>query len=352
MKSLHESTDLGGIEIRNRFVRSGTHEGLSADGSITESVIALYKKLAEEEVGLIITSGIEVTEEQVFLNSFRINEDLCIEPLKDLTSAVHDAGGKIMSQLLHGGSFIFMQPDYEPQAPSAVQDRFSKVTPREMTKENIENIIGRFADAAYRSKQAGFDGVQIQGSAGFLINKFFSPYYNQRQDEYGGSIQNRSRIAIEIRGAIAEQCGEDYPVFIKMSIDDLMKEDVKGLEFQEGKEIAKLLAASGYNAIETAGSLMGEIMLTAAYNDGQPFFKEKSMELAKEIEVPLIANGGVRTEQAAQELINGGSIEAVSFSRPFVANVDLVSRFRNGEDTKCTTCFQCNGPDGIRCIKN
>jgi len=137
-----------------------------------------------------------------------------------------------------------------------------------------------------------------------------------------------------------------------MSVDDLMKEDVKGLEFAEGKAIAKLMAASGYDAIEAAAGLMGETMLTAQYNGGQPFHKEKYMELADEIQIPIITNGGVRTEKAANDLINSGNIEAVSFSRPFIADIDLVTRFKNGQDTKCTTCFQCNGPDGIRCIKN
>jgi len=352
MKSLYENTTLGGIEVRNRFVRSGTHEGLSADGSITKEVIDLYKSLAEEEVGLIITSGIEVTEEQVFENSFRLNEDSCIDPLKELTDSVHEAGGKVISQLLHGGSFIFLKPNYEPMAPSAIQHRFSQVIPREMTLEDIDGVVQRFADAAYRSKLAGFDGVQIQGSAGFLVNEFFSPFYNQRQDVYGGSVENRSRIAVEIRQAIAEKCGKEYPVFIKMSVDDLMKDDVKGLEFSDGKAIAKIMAASGYNAIETAGGLIGETQLTTHYNDGKPFLREQYIELAEAVQVPVITNGGIRTEKDAEDLIEKTNIEAVSFSRPFIADVDLVTRFKNGKDTKCTTCFQCNGPNGIRCIKN
>lgn len=271
MKSLYEKVNLGGIDVRNRIVRSGTHEGLSEDGTITEGIINLYKKLAEEEIGLIISSGIEITEEQVFPNSFRLNDDGCIDDLKPVVEAVHQADGKIMAQLLHGGSFIFLQPDYQPLGPSAVEDRFCQVTPKEMSIDEIKKIVSRFADAAYRAKQTGFDGVQVQGSAGFLINKFFSPFYNRREDNYGGSLENRVRFAIEIRQAIADKCGEDYPVFIKMSIDDLMKEDVKGLEFEEGKEIAKLLAAASYDGIETAGGLIGETPLTAQYNNGAPF---------------------------------------------------------------------------------
>lgn len=352
MKSLYENTIIGGIEVRNRFMRSGTHEGLSADGSITEDVIDFYKKLADQDVGLIVSSGLEVTEEKVFHNSFRINSDVCIEPLKNLTDAVHASGAKIMSQLFHGGSFIFIQPDYEPLGPSAIQDRFTKVTPKEMTVQDIMRIVGRFADAAYRSKEAGFDGVQIQASASFLVNKFLSPYYNQRTDEYGGSIENRSRIAVQIRQTIAEKCGKDYPVFIKLTIDDLMKDDVKGLEFTEGKKFAMHLATSGYNAIEVIGGLMGEIPLSSQYNNGKPFFMEEIIELSSEINIPLIANGGVRTEKDANLLIENEMVEAVSFSRPFIADPDLVRRFKNGKNTKCITCFQCNGPNGIRCIKN
>lgn len=352
MKSLYEKTLLGGIEVRNRFVRSATHESISLDGSVTPEIINLYKKLAQEEVGLIVTSGLEVTEEKVFINSMRICDDSCIEPLKELTEAVHEAGGKIISQLLHGGPIVFLKPDYEPLGPSAVQDRFSKIIPKVMSKEDIDTIVNRFRDAAYRSQMAGFDGVQIQGSAGFLLNKFLSPYYNRRSDEYGGSIENRSRILGEIREVIAKKCGDDYPVFIKLSIDDLMKDGIKGLEFSEGKEIAKHLATLGYDAIEACGGIVGETAPTADYNGGEPYLKDQFIELAKEIQAPLIVIGGIRSERTAQELINSGNIEAVSFSRPFIADQDLVSRFKNGENSRCNTCFQCNGPKGIRCIQN
>lgn len=352
MKSLYEKTLLGGIEVRNRFVRSGTHEGFSADGSITPDIVNYYKKLARQEVGLIITSGMEITEEKVFVDTIRINKDFCIEPLKQITDAVHEVGGKIVSQLLHGGSFIFTKPDYEPQGPSAVQDRFSKITAKEMTKDDIKEVVKKFAEAAYRAKQAKFDGVQIQASIGFLPNKFISPFYNRRQDEYGGSVENRSRFIVEIRKVIAEKCGIDYPVFIKLSIDDLMKDDVVGLEYKEGKEITKHLAAAGYNAIEMTVGNYGEIPLTSTFNGGEPYFKDQYIELGNEVDIPLIAVGGIRTEKAADELLNSKNIEAVSFSRPFIADVDHVSRFKEGKSSRCITCFQCHGSNGIRCIQN
>lgn len=352
MKSLYEKTLLGGIEVRNRFVRSATHESVSPDGSVTPEIIKLYKELAQAEVGLIVTSGMEVTEEKVFTNSMSICDDSCIEPLKEMTNTVHEAGGKILSQLLHGGSTVFLKLDYEPIGPSAVQDRFSKIIPKAMSKEDIEMIVNRFTDAAYRSQLAGFDGVQIQGSAGFTLNKFLSPYYNRRSDEYGGSIENRSRILVEIREAIAQKCGDDYPVFIKLSIDDLMKDGIKGLEYSEGKEIAKYLATSGYDAIEACCGIVGETLPTANYNGGDPYLKDQFIQLSKEIQAPLITVGGIRSERAAQELINSGNIQAVSFSRPFIADQDLVHRFKNGENTRCNTCHQCNGPKGIRCIQN
>jgi len=352
MKSLYEKTLLGGIEVRNRFVRSATHESLSPDGPITPGVINIYKKLAQEEVGLIVSSGLEVTEEKVFINSMSICNDSYIETFEAMTREVHDAGGKIIAQLLHGGPVVFLKTDYEPIGPSAVEDRFSKIIPREMTLEDIDTIVNRFGDAALRSKLAGFDGVQVQAYAGFLLNKFLTPYYNRRSDEYGGSIENRSRILIQIRENIAEKCGDNFPVFIKLSIDDLMKDGIKGLKFTEGKEIAKLLAKSGYDAIEACGGIIGETTPPVNHNTGEPYLKEQFIELAKEIEVPLIPIGGIRTEKAAQELINSGHIEAVSFSRPFIADPDLVSRWKNGEKARCNSCFQCGSPTGIRCILN
>ncbi|WP_432666748.1 NADH:flavin oxidoreductase [Wukongibacter baidiensis] len=356
MKSLYEKINLGGIEVRNRFVRSGTHENMTFDGTVTPEIIDIYKKLAEEEVGLIITSSIEVTEEKVLNTSLRIYDDSYINSFKKLTSAVHEAEGKILAQLLYGGSQVFCKIDYETLGPSAVQDRFSKIIPKAMTNDDIFNIIECFSDAALRSKMANFDGVQINAASGFLLNKFLSPFYNRRSDEYGGSIENRSRFLVEIREAIAKKCGRDFPVFIKLSVDDFMNDDVKGLEFPDGKEIAKVLAESGYDAIEVSGGLPSEIggsrRPTVNYNGKDPYFKNHIIELSKEVQTPLISVGGIRTEEVAQELINFDHIEAVSFSRPFICDPDLVKRWKKGEKARCTSCYQCNGPKGIRCVLN
>jgi len=352
LKSLYEAINLGGINIKNRFVRSATHEGLSVDGMVTEKLINLYENLAKNDVGLIISGGIEINEEIAFPNSLRLSRDSYIDPLKDLTKNVHENGSKIMAQLLYGGSFIFTQPTYTVKGPSAVEDRVTKITPKAMTIEEINNLVIDFSEAAYRCKAAGFDGVQIQASAGFMLNKFLSPFFNRRQDIYGGSIENRVRFLSEIREAIAKKCGKDYPVFIKVSIDDLMKSDVKGLAFDEGKEIVRHLAEKGYDAIEACGGMIGETPLTADYNNGQPYFKEAYNALSKEIQVSLIAIGGIRTEFDAHELINSDHVDAVAFSRPFIAEVDLVENMKNKGNSKCTTCFQCNGPEGIRCILN
>lgn len=356
MKSLYERCILGGIEVRNRFVRSATHEGMSQDGVVTPVLIKMYSELAKGEVGLIITGGIEVTKDKALKGSLSIHDDLYIDSLKSLTNNVHNVQGKVIAQLIYGGSTVLCPIDYEPIGPSAVEDRFSKVTPREMSKDDIKMVIKDFCDGTLRAKRAGFDGVQIQGGFGFLLNKFLSPYYNKRQDEYGGSIKNRGRILLEIREAIAKECGRDYPVFLKLSIDDFMNDDVKGLEFEEGREIAKLMAMDAYDAIEVTGGIVGEVgskrKPTPNFHGGEAYFKEQTIELSKDVKVDLIATGGIRSEDVAKELIGYENINAVSFSRPFISEPYMVNIFRSGGKSRCTSCYQCGKPDGIRCVFN
>lgn len=350
MKTLYDSIDLGGIELRNRFIRSATHEGFSPGGQVTEKLLRFYEELANNEVGMIITSGIEISNDLVFDNSLRLSDDSYIDPLKKLTSLVHKANGKIMSQLLYGGSFVFMKPNYEPLGPSAIVDRVTHIMPKEMSKTDIDRLVRQYADAAYRSQLAGFDGVQIQSSAGFLPNKFLSPHYNRRNDEYGGSNVDRCLLLVEIREAIANKCGADYPVFIKLSIDDCMKSDAKGIELSDGLEIANYLAENGYDAIEACGGIFAEKPLNAETNNGLPYFRDEFIELAKKVAIPIIAIGGIRKKEHAIDLINH-EIEAVSFSRPFIADTDMVLLMKHNKDSSCVTCFQCSGPDGIRCIR-
>lgn len=356
MKSLYESTLLGGIEVTNRFVRSATKESLSPDGIVTPEIIGIHKKLAQEEVGLIIVGAIEITKDKVMNNSLSIFDDFYINSFESLTNTVHEEGSKIIAQLLHGGSQVLREADFLPLGPSAVQDRVSQIVPKEMSHEDISSVIKLFSDAAQRSKKAGFDGVQIGASNGFLLNKFLSPYYNRRSDKYGGSVENRSRILVEIRKTIAEECGENFPVFVKLSIDDCMKDDVKGLEFLDGKEFAKVLAESGYDAIELIGGIIGEIggskRPTPNFDGSDCYFKDQIIEISREVQVPLIAVGGIRTEKVAKELISHDHIEAVSFSRPLICDPDLVNRWKKGEKSRCTSCYQCASGKHFRCIQN
>lgn len=237
-KNVFEKIKLGGIEMNNRIIRSAVAE-LRADinGYVTDKLIKEYEDLGDENIGLIITGLTEVIKGTQTYTLMKIHDNSYIDGLKKLVDAIHEKDNKIMIQLVHHGAKIIGELDYQAFTPSGFDDEERKLGYKVMTKDDINKVVNDFGDAALRAKKAGFDGVQVHGAHGYLLSKFLSPYYNKREDEYGGNVENRARIILEVYDNIREKCGKDYPVFIKIGASDFMGDEgfVCYLDYKKNK---------------------------------------------------------------------------------------------------------------------
>lgn len=260
MGVLFEPFTIKKLEIRNRFIRSATYDGLAnEDGSVSDSQIKLFSDLADGGIGLII-SGIAYVHHtgQISPRQNSITGDEFIPGFEKLTKIVHNSGAKIAIQLFHGGreAKFLRTRNVLPLAPSIIHnDPYYSGEYREITDSEIWEVINAFGDGAKRAKEAGFDAVQIHGAHAYLLSQFLSSFTNRRQDEWGGSLQNRLRLHCEIYKNIREKVGDDYPVFIKIGVQDGF---FGGLQFDEGKESTKLLAKLGFDSLEISQGLRGK----------------------------------------------------------------------------------------------
>jgi len=348
MKTLFDQTRIGNIRLKNRLIRSATGETLAKEGHLSAELGEVYEELAQGGVGTIITSFAYVVEsEQPFPGMLGIYDDSLIKDYKWLTDMVHSYETNIILQMVYCGSYRMKEAgEQEIWGPSAVENLQTHIRPQEMTVENITSLQQAFAAAAVRAKQAGFDGVQLHAAHGFLLNQFLSPYYNRRTDEYGGTIENRSRMILETYSAVREAVGAEYPVLIKLNNSDGIDQ---GMILEDCRYVCRKLAEARIDAIEISGAWHQFIARQNSY------FKEAAAEIAGENNVPVILVGGNRDYQAMTEILNQTAIEYFSFSRPFIAEPGLVNRWQRGDVSraKCISCNSCaNLNGGLTCILN
>lgn len=360
MSILFEETEINGMKLANRFVRSATWEGMAADdGSVTPKLTQTMVNLAEGGVGLIISGHTYVSPEgQAGPWQMGIYKDELVDGLKAMTDAVHQAGGKIVAQLAHAGHFAPKAITKQPPHVASDFDGLSKSPRHELTKADIENLVNAFADAAKRAKAAGFDGVQIHSAHGYLLSQFLSPAYNHRTDEYGGDIKNRARIHLEILAAIREKVGKDYPVLIKINSEDCLE---NGLTRQDSVVACKLLADAGLDAVELSGGTLTSGKLSPSRSGitneaREAYFQDAARALKKEIAIPVILVGGVRSLNVAENLVATGAADFLSMSRPFIREPGLINRWKSGDlrSALCKSDNLCFGPalegKGVYCV--
>lgn len=345
MATLFEPTQIRSLTLDNRFVRSATWEGVAGkDGSATPRLINLATQLARGGIGLIITGHAYVTREgQAGGGQLGIYSDDLIPGLVEMTTSVHAVGGKIAVQLAHAGiRASYALSRLEPIGPSVLQTG-SEPVGREMTRHDIEAVIHAFAAAAKRSQAAGFDAVQIHGAHGYLVSQFLSPYFNKRGDEYGGSIENRARLTVEVVKAVRNAVGPGFPVLIKLNSEDFLP---GGLMVEEMVQTAIILEGNGIDCIEVSG---GTIMSKnkapfrkATPDEPEVYYEDAARQYKKKVHVPLMLVGGIRTFETAERLVAEGLTDYISLSRPLIREPELINRWKSG-DRRPATCISDNG---------
>jgi len=374
MSLIFEPIKIGNFEIKNRFVRSATYYAMSDEnGFITEDYVQLMKTLAESGVGLIMTGFAYVLKSgQVGIDMNGIQDDDHIPKYKEITKAVHDCDGRIVMQIVHGGAASLQAAktggDYLAVSQVEHMPDYGRKA-REMSQEDIEEVIDAFGQAAGRVQEAGFDGVQIHGAHGYLLSQFFSPRTNRRTDQWGGRLENRMRFAIEAVRSIKKAVGPVFPVMIKLGVRDFLKpgdyltwgrsvgrtkkpkpmdpiEDRAGLTTEEGARVAGILEKEGISFTEISNGFLGtssyKIHVGVHSPEKEAYFLNEAKIVREATQGPLSLVGGMRSLPVMESIIRSGVTDCISICRPLIREPGLIRRWMEG-DTRPAECISCGG---------
>ena len=341
MVSLFDTTNIGTLQLKNRLVMTAMDLGFSTDGFVNDRFIDFYTERADGGVGLIVIGGCYPEQNgKAWKSILGLDDDRYIPSLTRFTEAMHKHGAKTAAQILHGGRYASsLFSKMQPVSASSVPTRLARDLPRALSASEIKQVIQSYVSATKRVKDAGFDTVEIHGGMGYLINQFLSPITNKRQDEYGGSLDNRLRFAIETVEAVKETVGEDFPIIFRLSGDELME---GGLKIRDNVEIAQKLAKVGVDAFhvspgwhESKTPIMVMAIPRTAYVVLASTIKEN-------VDVPVIAGIRINDLASAEELLRDGQADLVSIGRPLIADPELPKKYKEGRFEDIRTCIACN----------
>lgn len=341
MSILFTPAKIGTLNLPNRFVRSATAERLAdSRGFPLPELKILYRELARGGVGLIISGHMYVHPSgKAHSEMTGIYTDNLIPALSELSKSVHQEGGKIVVQINHGGVQCDKDVLAEPIAPSMIEDSRRGQTSRAMNLEEIETTIDAYAQAARRVKEAGFDGVQIHAAHGYLISQFLSPYTNRRTDSWGGNLQNQTRFLQKVCQAVREQVGDDFPMMIKLGMEDGVE---NGLSPQEGAKIVTELEQMGLDALEISGGYRSQNTKKGIRTEQDEAFFLPNVRIArKTTNLPIMAVGGYRSIRVMESVLESGYADFISLCRPLISEPDLPNLLRAGIKVK-SRCISSN----------
>jgi 2,4-dienoyl-CoA reductase (NADPH2) len=331
------SLDLGFTTLKNRVLMGSMHTGLEELPDGHERLAAFYAARAKGGVGLIVTGGIAPNQEGAIAPGAAVLEtDEQAAAHRVVTDAVHRAGGKIAMQILHTGRYA-MHP--HSVAPSALQAPISPFPPRELDEAGIERTIADYVRCAQLARAAGYDGVEIMGSEGYLINEFIAPRTNRRTDRWGGAYENRIRFGLEILRRTRAAAGKDFIIIFRLSMLDLVD---GGSEWQEVVELAKAVEQAGATLINTGIGWHEARIPTIATMVPRGAFAWVTRRLKAEVGIPLIATNRINDPALAEAILAAGNADMVSMARPFLADADFVNKAAAGDEAAINTCIACN----------
>ena len=328
---------LGFTTLKNRVLMGSMHTGLEEAPQGFARLAAFYAERARGGVGLIVTGGIAPNQDGVVMPGAAVLENEAqAENHRQITDAVHQAGGKIAMQILHTGRYAYHRGAV---APSAAQAPISPIRPRELSEDDIERTLNDYARCAALAQIAGYDGVEVMGSEGYLINQFVAQQTNFREDRWGGSFENRCRFAVESVRRVREATGENFIVIYRLSMLDLVE---GGSTWDEIVSLAKAIEAAGATLINTGIGWHEARIPTIATMVPRAAFVWVTRRLMGQVGIPLITTNRINTPAVAEEVIATGCADMVSMARPFLADADFVNKAAAGRVDEINTCIACN----------
>ena len=329
--------DLGFTTLKNRVLMGSMHTGLEELPDGPQRLAAFYAERAAAGVALIVTGGIAPNEQGVvFRGGSILNSEEQLPHHRPVTEAVHLAGGKIALQILHTGRY-----SYQPKlvAPSALQAPINPFTPSALSEAEIEQTIADFARCAALAQQAGYDGVEVMGSEGYLINQFLTTRTNQRDDQWGGSFTNRMRFAVETVRAVRQAVGAEFILIYRLSMLDLVED---GSSWQEIEQLALAVEQAGATIINTGIGWHEARIPTIATMVPRAGFSWVTRKLMGKVGIPLITTNRINDPAVAEQVLADGCADMVSMARPFLADAAFVQKAAEGRADEINTCIGCN----------
>jgi 2,4-dienoyl-CoA reductase (NADPH2) len=334
---LLQPLDLGFTTLRNRVLMGSMHVGLEEAENGFERMAAFYAERARGGVALIVTGGIAPNEEgRPFPGGSKMTTEEEAAHHRVVTEAVHREGGKIAMQVLHFGRYAYHT---DLVAPSPLRAPISMLDPRELTSDEVERTIGDFVRCAELAKTAGYDGVEIMGSEGYLINEFVASRTNRRTDSWGGSFAARMRFPVEIVRRVRERVGRDFIVIYRLSMLDLVED---GSTFDEVVELARAVESAGATILNTGIGWHEARIPTIATKVPRAAYAWITKRLKGKVSIPLVATNRINTPEVAEGLLAEGFADMVSMARPMLADAHFVRKAAEGRADEINTCIGCN----------